>query len=519
MTHLCVPIFITDLTLARRDITAAVAAGADMVELRTDKLHDFSILEALLKDKLCEAIITSRSRAEGGFSPTGEEEARAARLTSPPLNQYAPFLDIEIAAVQRHPTLLQNASRETIILSTHDFAGKPANLSELSQLANSIPAAVTKIVWKAGAIRDNLDALNLLKNPPRPTIALCMGEPGLISRVLAKKFAAFLTFASLNAESATAPGQITIADMKNLYRWDAIRPSTKVFGVVAKPVGHSMSPALHNAAFTATGFDGIYLPMLVEPDYESFKNFLDDFAKFEGLDLTGLSVTIPHKGNALRYLKETGGQIEDLAGRIGAVNTLSINPTGKHSGKNTDYAAILDSIITELGITRDQLSTLRAAVVGAGGTGRAAVAALAHYGAETLISNRDADKARSLANEFNGHRGKVTAMPLDDLLREKCDVFINTTSVGMFPKVDETPLGDRRPPFSAKMLVFDTIYNPMKTKLLTQAEGCGSKTISGVEMFVRQAAVQFETWTGLPAPREVMRQVIADRLGKPLHSR
>jgi 3-dehydroquinate dehydratase/shikimate dehydrogenase len=346
-----------------------------------------------------------------------------------------------------------------------------------------------------------------------------MGEAGLISRVLAKKFGGFLTFASLNAEAATAPGQVTIEDFKNLYRWDAIGAETKVFGVVANPVGHSMSPAIHNAAFTAVKFDGVYLPMLVEADYESFKSFVEEFSRFEGMDLCGLSVTIPHKGNALRYLKESGGEIEELAEQIGVVNTLSIGKAGKFSGKNTDYAAILDSITAELEINRDQLSALRVGVLGAGGTGRAAVAALAHYGADVIVSNRDGDKAKALAEEFNGRSGKVSAMSLDDLCREKWDVFINTTSVGMFPKVEETPLGDRRPPFSANTLVFDTIYNPMKTRLLTQAEGCGARTISGVEMFVRQAAVQFETWTGLPAPHEVMRQVIADRLGRPLHHR
>ena len=183
-----------------------------------------------------------------------------------------------------------------------------------------------------------------------------MGEAGLISRVLAKKFGAFLTFASLtDAESATAPGQVTIADMKNLYRWDAIGPDTKVFGVVAHPVRHSMSPAIHNAAFAEVGFDGIYLPMLVEPDYDSFKSFIDGFQNFEGMNLSGLSVTIPHKENALRYLKETGSEIEELGERIGAINTISIERPGKLSGKNTDYAAILDSITEALGIGRDQL--------------------------------------------------------------------------------------------------------------------------------------------------------------------
>src|SRR5437763_9785552 len=201
-----------------------------------------------------------------------------------------------------------------------------------------------------------------------------MGDANLISRVLAKKFGGFLTFASLDEPSQTAPGQISISDMKKLYRWDALSPSTKVYGVVGSPIMHSMSPAIHNAGFDAVGYDGIYLPMLVEPGWESFKAFMETFVPFEGLDLSGLSVTIPHKENALRYLKEKGAEVEELAEAIGAVNTIIIERTDvvgsrlRLRGINTDYAAILDTITTSLNITRDQLAEKRIAVLGAGGT-------------------------------------------------------------------------------------------------------------------------------------------------------
>jgi 3-dehydroquinate dehydratase/shikimate dehydrogenase len=298
--------------------------------------------------------------------------------------------------------------------------------------------------------------------------------------------------------------------MKKLYRWDAIGPRTKVYGVVAHPVRHSMSPAIHNAAFSAVGHDGIYLPMLVEPDYESFRNFMADFLNCDGMELSGLSVTIPHKANALRYLKEKCGGVEELAERIGAVNTLIIRREGRTllSGKNTDYAAILDSITTELKTDRSGLRDLRVAVLGAGGTGRAAIAALAHYGAKVVISNRTHERAKALADEF-----KCAAISLDELGRSDFDVLINTTSVGMFPNINESPFGDHPPGFSQKTIVFDTVYNPIKTRLLEQAENAGARTINGVEMFVRQAAAQFETWTGKPAPWELMRKVIVQRLG------
>ncbi|HEX4054952.1 MAG TPA: shikimate dehydrogenase [Tepidisphaeraceae bacterium] len=520
MTHLCVPIFVTELAKARREVAAAAAAGADLVELRIDKLRDMNALMLLLEDKILPAVVTCRSQSEGGHSQLDDAE-RMSRLASA-INGGAALVDLELQALPQMPQI-PDKIQSRLIISAHDFSATPGDLNKIVEEMNAMPAEVNKIVWRAGNILDNLDALKLLIHPSRPTVALCMGEVGLLSRVLARKFGAFLTFASLDHESATAPGQVMIAEMKNLYRWDDIGPATKVFGVVAHPVRHSMSPAIHNAAFTATGYDGVYLPLLVEPDYTSFKAFMDEFVRFEELNLSGLSVTIPHKENALRYLTQNGAAVEELAQIIGAVNTIVIRrgpgSAPVLSGKNTDYAAILDSITTELDMDRENLAELRVAVLGAGGTARAAVAGLAHYGATVIVSNRTRERAQSLADEFNGRRGKVSAVALDEVLRSDFQVFINTTSVGMYPNIGENPLGEHRPPFSARTLVFDTIYNPLKTQLIAQAEGLGARTISGVEMFVRQAAAQFETWTGKTAPQPVMRRVISERLGLPLHTR
>jgi 3-dehydroquinate dehydratase/shikimate dehydrogenase len=180
---------------------------------------------------------------------------------------------------------------------------------------NESGGSVNKIVWMARSIRDNIEAFEILQTRQKPTIALCMGEAGLISRVLAKKFGAFLTFASLRDESAHRAGPGDDRGHERLYRWDALNATTKVYGVVGSPIMHSMSPAIHNAAFDTVGHDGVYLPMLVQPGYESFKAFMESFLAFAPLDLSGLSVTIPHKENALRYLKERGADVEPLAER------------------------------------------------------------------------------------------------------------------------------------------------------------------------------------------------------------
>ncbi|HWP39449.1 MAG TPA: shikimate dehydrogenase, partial [Tepidisphaeraceae bacterium] len=326
----------------------------------------------------------------------------------------------------------------------------------------------------------------------------------------------FLTFAGLSGDSVTAPGQVSIHDMKRLYRWDRIGPATQVYGVVACPVAHSMSPAVHNAAFEATGHDGVYLPMLVQPGYESFKAFMEDFANYQPLHLRGLSVTIPHKENALRYLQEKGAEIEPLAVDIGAVNTIIIdrdragNPLFR--GINTDYQAIINTICTAMQITPQQLCDCRVAVIGAGGTGRTAVAALAKLGATVVVYNRTYQRAEELAKAFDGKTGKVVAARLEKLCDSCCQIYIHTTSVGMHPNTNQSVFGSVPPRLNPQTLVFDTVYNPPKTMLLRQAEATGATTVGGIEMFVRQAAGQFSAWTGLSAPMQLMRQIIQQRL-------
>jgi len=512
MTRLCVPIFVTsDIVALQRTAVLAAEAGADLLELRLDEIADDEVTPTALlgffRGSPLPCLLTCRPVWEGGRSKLGDRErfALLQRLSA----GHAAYIDFEHAAAD---AIDISKSPFPVILSSHDFDGRPGRLANLVLDMNASPSAVNKIVWQARTIRDNIEAFELLLLKQKPTIALCMGEAGLISRVLAKKFGAFLTFASLDRGQESAPGQITIADLKRLYRWDAIGAKTKVFGVVGSPVAHSMSPAIHNAAFEHVGYDGVYLPLLVNESYESFKALMESFLAFKPLDLSGLSITIPHKENALRFLKERGADVEELAQGIGAVNTIAIEPDGRLRGRNTDYAAILDSITAGLKIAREDLSKYRVAVIGAGGTGRTAVAALAHYGATVVIYNRTRERSDALAAEFNGRSGKVVAAEIDKLCDSCCQIYINTTSLGMHPHVDASPLGTQEPKFSGDTLVFDTVYNPPRTRFLQQAESAGAKTIGGLEMFVRQAAAQFELWTGEPAPLKIMRKVIEERL-------
>ena len=520
MTRLCVAIFVDDQNQDKTaaDMARAVEAGADLIELRVDRMrHTSDLWDSAELRRLAGVpiIITCRPRWEGGECDR-DERLRLRTLNSMAI--HADFVDAELASGDGElghfiEGRTNNPINRQFILSSHDFEGRPERLYNILEELNDSKCDIAKIVWTARTIRDNLEAFEILQHQQKPTIALCMGEAGLISRVLGKKFNAFLTFASLDASTGTAPGQIGIIDMKRLYRWDAIQTDTKVYGVVGHPIAHSMSPAIHNAAFDRVGRNGVYLPLLVNPGFESFKAFMESFVPFEGLHLSGLSVTIPHKENALRYLKEKGADVEPLAEQIGAVNTIVIED-GKLRGFNTDYAAILDCITGKLQITREQLAGYRVAVIGAGGTGRAAVAALAACGATVVIYNRTREKADALAAEFTGRTGKVVAASMKKLCDSCCQIYINTTSIGMHPNVDQSPLDDSAVNFSPDTLVFDAVYNPIRTKLIQQAETAGAKTVGGIEMFVRQAGGQFSAWTGTEAPLELMRDVVEGKLTK-----
>lgn len=508
MTRLCVPITVNSLEQAKRDVARAIEAGAEIVELRVDDVADPSVAVAIQQAfERTTFILTRRAERQGGHSE--EDDAQRIAWTFNARGDRPNYVDVEFDS---DPRVLEDAFLEhgsqRVIASQHDFRTRPADLTKTFLAMQASDAAIAKVAWQARSVRDNVEAFELMRAGPKPTIAICMGEAGAISRILAGKFGAFLTFASLDDTSATAPGQVRIADMKSTYRWDKVTRDTKVYGVVGAPVGHSMSPAIHNAGFDAIGFDGVYVPLLVQTGYEAFKAFAETLIPFEPLDLSGLSITIPHKENALRYAHENGYEIDELAARIGAVNTFVLERNGKSRAFSTDYAAILDTITTSLGIGRDDLKGLRVAVVGAGGTGRTAVAALRHYGAKVSIFNRTPDRAIDLGLEFG-----AIAKSIENVAKEPYDVYVNTTSLGMSPNVDGSIFDAEVPAtLNDKTLVFDTVYNPIETKLLRVAKQAGARTASGVEMFVRQAVGQFEAWTGQSAPVGVMRAVVERRL-------
>jgi 3-dehydroquinate dehydratase/shikimate dehydrogenase len=510
MTNLAVSIFVHSLEQSLSEAAQAAEHGADLVEYRVDLFTDLDDVRFLVEKSPLPCIVTCRPSWEGGESDLPDQQ-RIPVLEAASVGGSS-YIDVELIAYQRSANLRQKVhfnagtvidltvpreQRKGLIVSSHDFTGRPAKLLGIVSDLNASGADVVKIVWTARTVRDCVEAFEILRSQHsaglKPTIALCMGEAGLITRILAPKFGAFLTFAALRPEAVTAPGQPTLDDLLNVYRFRSIKPTTAVFGVVGYPVSHSLSPHIHNENFAREGVDAVYVPLLVSPGYESFKAFMETLGRDQHLDLRGLSVTLPHKENAYRYLKEVGGDVDAVAESTGAVNTIRLT-SGQLAGISTDHPAIAHCVRlgrAKAGFTPD-LTGVRVAVIGAGGTGRTAVATLSKLGAPLTVYNRTLDRAQQLAREFP----HTTAAPLEDLAQAEADVFINTTTQGMYPNTATSAWGPTLPKLGNKTVVFDTIYTPLETVFLKQAREHNAVTIPGLEMFAHQAAGQYTFWTG-----------------------
>lgn len=545
---ICVPITVLDEVQALGDAGLARDLGADLVELRIDEFFssedDTPGVLRLVAACPLPCIVTCRSSAEGGGFD-GDDADRVAlyeRLgTARPIAgvEHPPrYLDFEFAAYARSANLKQKINLAVdhprqerdvhtgLILSMHDFDGRPADLLRRVMAINSEPAAsVVKVAITARSVRDNLELFDLIAEAGKPMIALAMGRFGLLSRVLAPKFKAFLTFASLRASSATAPGQPTLRELLDLYRFRSIGPATRVYAVVGWPVEHSMSPMIHNAGFGAVGFDGVYLPLPVPPEYEHFKATLGELLDHPRLDFSGCSVTVPHKQHLVRFALErmnageAGWEIDELSRLCGAANTLVIEraPGGVPARRrvvNTDAAAAVACLAGEFeGSVRDR----RIAILGAGGVARAIAAGLAESGASVVIANRTRANADALAADLGDRlpQASISSIALDRLASTRLDALINATPIGMAggpdPDGSPIPMSDLTAT-SPSAVVFDTVYNPLETPLLREARSAGLRTLDGLGMFIAQAAAQFELWTGQQPPKGLFDRIAREEL-------
>ncbi|KAF7837165.1 DnaJ-like subfamily B member 12 isoform A [Senna tora] len=321
-----------------------------------------------------------------------------------------------------------------------------------------------------------------------PVIGIAMGERGVMSRILCGKFGGYMTYGRLECGLVSSPGEPTIKDLLHVYNFREIGADTKIFGVIGNPIAHSKSPFLYNQSFQSVGFDAVYLHFLVD----HLPSFLRTYSS---TDFAGFSVGIPHKETALKCCDE----VNPVAKSIGAVNCIiRRSEDGKLSGYNTDYFGAISAIEDALrGKVKDSsmwspLTGRLFVVIGAGGAGKALAYGAKQKGARVVIANRTYDRARELANTIGGD-----ALALSDLNNyhpEDAMILANATSIGMQPKVDETPISKHALKFYS--LVFDAVYTPKMTRLLKEAEESGATIVTGMEMLIGQAYEQYESTKG-----------------------
>lgn len=492
LPRICVALGLDSIAELSRIAEREHKDGANFFEFRLDYLPDPAAGIELIRSlhgtypDLPILATCRHKRHNGKFSGSFEQQIAILQSAA---EAGAAVLDLEVESAE----LAKNSIRglraaAPLIVSYHNFESTPALGSVLRRL-RKIGADIYKIATTARKPSDNLRLVRFMReHRDTPLIVLAMSEIGRPTRVLAPSLGSAFTYAAPCEVEGTAAGQISSRLMRTLYRADKVTKQSRIYGVIADPVAHSKSPLIHNRAFHARRFDGVYLPFLVSNAQ------LGDWMKLAAeLPVAGFSVTIPHKQRVLRYLDI----VEPLAKRIGAVNTVW-RKGGKWRGTNTDAQGVTVPLSKHLRLARASVL-----VAGYGGAARAAAIALSDAGASIAVTGRNLNSAQALARVV-----KAEAMTLAHSEEQHFDVVINATPVGMHPRPDETLFREKIP----GDVVLDMVYNPHETALLRRAKEQGCKIVYGSEMLLEQAACQFEIWTGESAPRAVMQSAFEQHL-------
>lgn len=494
---ICVPICEQSISATEKAIIQA-APLADLIEIRLDCLDPFQIggnfrrLDHLFENSPKPTILTYRPAEQGGRHELKMEARVGFWLFNRPATNG--FLDIEFdfAGSSAVFDYVRPPDWSRVICSYHDFIGVPNDLDELYNRMAKTPAQILKIAVQADDAIDCLPVFRLLERAradEREMIAIAMGTAGIATRILGPSRGAFLTYAALERETGTAPGQITARELKQVYRIEKIDRQTQIFGLMGLPVCHSVSPLMHNAAFEAMAINAVYLPFEVR-DVEGFiRRMIHPRTRELDWNLCGLSVTAPHKSAVMAQMD----WIDPAAEGIGAVNTIVVE-NGELQGYNTDARGLIKPLTQKFG----ELRGARCAVLGAGGAARAALWGLSREGADLTIFARNIEKAEVLAEKFSAVLETLGEVSFDGF-----DVVINTTPLGTVGELEaETPATSHQ--LRGARLAYDLVYNPTETLFLREAKEAGCETLGGLSMLIAQAAEQFRLWTGEEAPEGVM---------------
>ena len=503
---ICVPVCSETVDELIRQLPRA-EEFADVVELRFDCLNDTD-LDCEDPEKLRSSLrkifntghdkpilSTFRPKEQGGKRPLTPEERR---------NFWAIGFEREWADLEED--IISDSrdwSLDRRIGSFHDFSGSPPDLEEIYDRLAASNVDIIKIAIQADDIVDTIPVWKLLeraKTENRQIIPIAMGEAGKWTRILGPAYGAFMTYASLDTGAETAPGQISVEDMVDVFRVKELDKNTEVFGVIAADTSYSVSPWLQNAAFKANKLNSVFVPLQVANFGAFFTRMVSPKTREVDLNFKGFAITNPHKQAIIPYLDE----IDETAAKIGAVNTVKIE-NGKFYGYNTDAHGFIRPLKNVYG----DLTGTRVAVFGAGGAGRGCIYALQSKGANVTVVARNEENGRALAKEFEIEYRKPS---LDrHPLSTDFDIIVNATPLGTSgPSADLTILEAEQ--LKGIKLVYDLVYNPSETCLIREAKAAGAPTIGGLEMLIAQGAKQFEIWTGSKAPVDEMRAAVKKRL-------
>lgn len=507
---ICIPVTAKTQADALQQIESSIPR-ADVLELRMDLILDGD-LKTLIKScrsyKIPVKVMVTNRRKESSTVGESSGEVQRIALLKEAVALGADYVDIEIKTPG--PMLKEvlsmaaaHGSRTRVIISHHDFNGTPSfeSLKNVFHDCVHFDGSIIKIVTFANGPDDNLTVLNLIpyaRKKNQDIIAFCMGEQGRVSRIMAPLLGSYLSFASLNRGGESAPGQLTVDEMEKVMRITSasnsgdnklsVTSEIQIFGLFGNPVKQSLSPLMHDAALAGMKISGKYLPFCI-------RDLAPAMSGIRGMGIRGVSVTIPFKVTIMAHLDEVDRDAID----IGAVNTV-VNDKGRLKGFNTDWIGLIQSLKAAIDIKGKVF-----AVVGAGGTARAAVFGIYREGGIPVIVNRNVGRGEHLARELG-----CSFYPLRDIEKVRADCLINTTPVGMMPDIDTSPVDNAI--LGNYQCVMDVIYNPLKTKMLKDAEKVGCIIVTGLDMFVRQGAEQIKLWTGLEPPRELMKQVVREQL-------
>ncbi len=486
------------------DLASVVARAAELgelVELRLDCLHkdEWDIWRKIAGQTNRPLIVTLRPDHEGGKGDLAREDRIRFWTSIGEVNGEVMF-DLELEVLNEAQAKNANLNSSRIICSQHQLEGEVAHLERKYERLSDTSAAILKIAVHAHDANDCLPVFKLIdraRSEGREIIAIAMGPAGIMTRILGPSRGSYLTFGALDDDSATAPGQLTARELREVYRVDRIDRETRIMGLIGCPVSHSRSPQIHNAAFAESNQNAVFIPFEVR-DLDAFmRRMVREESREIDWNVRGFSVTAPHKTGVIKYLDS----LDPAAKAIGAVNTVVVGDGGLR-GYNTDAAAFLKPLSARI----ESLEQLRFAIIGAGGAARAVTWKLKDAGASVSLFARNLPKAKLIGDDFC-----VASHDLSSANFAEFDVVVNATPLGTRGALeDETPVTADQ--LRGVRLAYDLVYNPLETRFMSEAKAAGCERVGGLEMLIAQAAEQFKLWTGATPNLATMRNAAAKAL-------